>query len=484
MPTNLATNRRARRAHAGAGLTAIYCRISRDRTGAGLGVERQEAACRALATGLGVTETDVLVYTDNDVSAYSGKPRPGYRAMLAAVETGDVARVIAWHTDRLHRSNAELESFINLIESHRVAVSTVTAGLLDLGTPSGRLNARLVGAVAVYESEHKGERILSKQAANAQAGKWHGGRRRFGYADGNRTPEPTEAEAIRQAAAAVLGGLSLHAVAKAWNDHGVLTATGKPWRSQNVGKLLTGAHLAGWRVYQGAIATDEDGAPVRGDWAPILTDETHRSLVLLLNDPARRVSVSTARKYALTGIARCAVCRGVVRGRMAGKGERKAPAYMCESTAHVHRPVAQVEKVVSSAIGARLAASDAAGVLVGPDNDAMAQRAAQRAELTNKLNEIADALADGDIDRDQAKRGTARVRAKLAELDKAERADRKPVAALAELAGKGNARELFDALELDRRRAVIDALGTVVLHPTGRGGRVFDPATVTIEWHS
>jgi site-specific DNA recombinase len=45
----------------------IYCRISRDRVGAGLGVERQEEDCRDLANRLRWDVVDV--YTDNDLSA-------------------------------------------------------------------------------------------------------------------------------------------------------------------------------------------------------------------------------------------------------------------------------------------------------------------------------------------------------------------------------------------------------------------------------
>jgi site-specific DNA recombinase len=67
---------------------ALYCRISRDREGAGLGVERQEADCRALADRLGWEVAGICV--DNDVSAYSGAPRPQYRAMLDAVRAGEV----------------------------------------------------------------------------------------------------------------------------------------------------------------------------------------------------------------------------------------------------------------------------------------------------------------------------------------------------------------------------------------------------------
>lgn len=59
---------------------AIYARISSDKSGQSAGVERQEADCRALASRLGLTVSHVLV--DNDISAYSGKPRPQYKRLL------------------------------------------------------------------------------------------------------------------------------------------------------------------------------------------------------------------------------------------------------------------------------------------------------------------------------------------------------------------------------------------------------------------
>src|SRR6476620_10311593 len=98
---------------------AIYARISSDREGAGLGVQAQEQDCREQADNLGWRV--VAIYTDNDISAYSGKPRPGYRSMLAAIEQGQVDAVIAWHTDRLHRSVTELEEYASLCDANGVA---------------------------------------------------------------------------------------------------------------------------------------------------------------------------------------------------------------------------------------------------------------------------------------------------------------------------------------------------------------------------
>lgn len=83
------------------GRVGLYCRISDDREGAGLGVARQEADCHERAAQLGWTVAGL--YVDNDLSAFSGKNRPEYRRLLEDLRSGVINAVIAWHTDRLHR---------------------------------------------------------------------------------------------------------------------------------------------------------------------------------------------------------------------------------------------------------------------------------------------------------------------------------------------------------------------------------------------
>ena len=157
----------------------IYAESCQDREGAGLGVGTQEADCRELAESLGATV--VAVHTDNDVSAYSGKPRPGYRAVLAMIDRGEVDVVLVWHTDRLHRSPIELEDYINRCEPHGVRTHTVKGGVLDLASASGLMVARMHGTIARYEVDHARERMSRAKLRSAQAGTWKGGRRPFGY---------------------------------------------------------------------------------------------------------------------------------------------------------------------------------------------------------------------------------------------------------------------------------------------------------------
>src|SRR4051794_33759420 len=108
------TNRRA---------AAIYCRISQDRGGEGLGVQRQEADCRAYCERRGWAIAEVLV--ENDTSAYGHKRRPLYEHLCTRIADGTYDALVVWHPDRLHRSPAELESFIDLVEATHVDVASV-----------------------------------------------------------------------------------------------------------------------------------------------------------------------------------------------------------------------------------------------------------------------------------------------------------------------------------------------------------------------
>ena len=90
--------------------TALYARISEDRAGEMLGIKRQLEDCEKYANLKGWPVADR--YFDDDISAYSGKPRPAYRRMLDDIASGQIDAVVVWHQDRLHRNPKELEEFL------------------------------------------------------------------------------------------------------------------------------------------------------------------------------------------------------------------------------------------------------------------------------------------------------------------------------------------------------------------------------------
>src|SRR5207244_3099370 len=123
----------------------VYARISSDREGDGLGVARQIEDCERLAERKGWPVA--ARYVDDDVSAWSGKRRPEYARMLADLETGTIDGLLVYDQDRLHRQPSELESFIDLCKRRGLTYVTSVSGDIDLTTPDGQFQARILGAV-------------------------------------------------------------------------------------------------------------------------------------------------------------------------------------------------------------------------------------------------------------------------------------------------------------------------------------------------
>lgn len=301
---------------------AISARISDDRTGAGLGVQRQEQDCRALAEARGWTV--VAVHVDNDLSAYSGKRRPGYEALLAQIEAGEIDVVIAWHTDRLHRSLVELERYISLCEPRSVSTVTVRAGELDFATPSGRMVARMLGSAARYESEHKSDRQRRKALEQAQAGRPGGGLRAFGYEQDRMTVRPDEAATVVECAGRVLAGESLRGIALDLNARKVGTVTGVLWSPTVLRAMLGRSRYAGLREHQGITYP--------GTWPALLPVDTHLALRGLFADP-RRDNGGRARTRLLTGLIHCGDCTQPMTSHYGGRQrpETSRQSYTCKT---------------------------------------------------------------------------------------------------------------------------------------------------------
>jgi DNA invertase Pin-like site-specific DNA recombinase len=276
---------------------AIYCRISLDKAGEGLGVKRQEDLCRRLAADRRWPVAEV--YVDNDRSAYGRKPRPAYQRMLADIEAGLRDAVVCVDLDRLTRRPAELESFMELADRHQVALANVS-GDTDLSTSDGRFRARIMGAVARQESEKKGERVSREAAQAARDGKPRGSHRPFGWNDDKVTARPDEAELIRHAVDLVLDGVTIVSIARAWNDKGIPTAQGAPngWSAPTVAGILRNPRLAGLRTYKGEIVAE-------GAWEAILDRATFDRLQAKIR---RGTKPGRSPSRLLTSIARCGKC--------------------------------------------------------------------------------------------------------------------------------------------------------------------------------
>ena len=256
-----------------------------DRQGAGLGVQRQVEDCEQLAID---RDMEVVgTYSDNDISAYSGKLRPSYRQLLNHVTQGLVDVVITWHADRLHRSPRELEEWIEACEKRGVVTLTVRAGELDLATAAGRMVARMLGAAARHESEQKSERVRRARQQAAGQGRPHG-KLGYGYRD-DRSIDPDQADVVREIAARILANETLYAIASDLNARGVSSPGGAQWRTGNMRVMIMRGALCGWREWEpGRGGHGRGNLVAKGQWAPILDREATERLRAILCSPERR----------------------------------------------------------------------------------------------------------------------------------------------------------------------------------------------------
>lgn len=449
-----------------------YVRISDDGAGAGLGVKRQKKDLHALAEKL--NKRLVRIYEDNDVSAFTGKKRADYEQMIAGIRAGERGHqcVLAWHTDRIHRTTRELDDYIDASEIHNTVTHTYQAGLIDLSTPGGQAMARTMATFAQYESAIKRERLKAWSRQHAERGKNPGGIRPYGWSAADRTKlDPDEHRIIQEIAGRLLAGESLRAIVASLNSRMVPTGTWHPplawkeWSSTVVRSMMLRPRLAGWRVHNGEIVT-------RGEWEPALDETTWQRVRTLLTEPGRQTGGRGARVNLLTGLAVCGHCDQPVTIQYGGpnRPEKSRNAYGC-SGCGVWRAQPAVDGYVK---GAAVRALKKMSTPTDPGDDpvVVAKIARLRARITAVMEEFAD---DDDISPEEQRTIVRRLKDRL----EVEQRKLKPSKAHV-LQGKTGDNADWDSWTLDVRRAVVDALFEVRIYKAGPGRRVFRPETVQL----
>jgi DNA invertase Pin-like site-specific DNA recombinase len=447
----------------------VYLRQSLDRAGTGAAVDRQREDCLKLCAERGWEVARTFI--DNDVSASSRKPRPEYVKMLGALQAGEAEVLVAWHVDRLTRKITDLEHLIELSQATGLRIATVT-GDLDLSTDSGRLVGRILASVARGEVERKGARQKRAQQQAAQQGRPAGGRRAFGYASDGMTVVDTEAQHVRKAYVELLTGSSLNSIARRWNELGLTTTMGGPWRGDNVRAMLQNPRYAGIRTYRG----QEVGPAV---WPSLVDEDTFRATEALLSMPERRTTTNTARKYLLPGLALCGVCGATMTTGHTQHGKR---IYRCRAAAHISRKAEPVDELVQAVTVARLSRPDALDLLAEDTTTPAAQAAQARAQaIRERLDDLAQGLEEGILTLAAVRRSSERLQAELAKVE-AELHNAVHVDVLKPLVTARDVEKAWAAYDLAQRRQVIDALMTVTILKPEQARQDFDPETVRIEW--
>lgn len=146
---------------------AIYVRVSS---------KRQDLASQLpdLERWAAAQESEVRYYRDK----FTGKTldRPGWIKLQAAIDRGEVSKVVCWRLDRLGRTAKGLTALFADLTDRRIPLVSLKDGI-DLSTASGRMLANVLASVAQFETELRAERVRAGQAAARASGKSIGGRK-------------------------------------------------------------------------------------------------------------------------------------------------------------------------------------------------------------------------------------------------------------------------------------------------------------------
>lgn len=326
-------------------IVGVYSRISDDKYDLAEGVEHQRRDGERRAWALGAV--GVIHFVENDKSAWKKKRirvkderdnsylvyrvwRPVWQLrFLPALRSGEIFGAVVVDQDRMAREPRDLEDCIELAEHYGCPFESCD-GSIDLNTPTGRTAARIKVAVSSQASADMSRRAKAHHAARQEDGIPMGGVRPFGYAEDKVTLVAAEAEAIRDAAKALLAGGKFSTIVSQWTAGGIKTSKGNSWTVSGFKAMMRNPRLAGLRgkscyglrdngceYHYYEIVRKPDGSEVAGTWDAILDRETWDALqsIVAVNSSKKLNSDGwTKVKYLLSGILRCGRCGGRMNG--------------------------------------------------------------------------------------------------------------------------------------------------------------------------
>ncbi|MFG1997120.1 recombinase family protein [Actinoplanes sp. NPDC048988] len=468
--------------------TALYLRLSK-RSTVSVSIAAQHADGLAYIEHQGWTEP-VVVYADESSASDTSKVREDYEALLADAGAGRVVRIVCRDDDRLVRQPRELEDLIDVLQPEAVPVYFTAGSDLDLTTSRGRENARIRGAIARGEVEHKSGRQKATNRFKVANGIPLKGVRTFGYefstnAKGEQTfvQVPDEANAIRWAANHVMAGGTLASVAREWNNRGFVTPKTKtPYRFPTVKWTLTNPHIAGRLAYNPSTilvkkkSNDKDKPNYQarykneltmGNWEPIIPFEDWQDLVNVLTRTRNKAGNHV--RYLGPGIIECGICGDTLKTGVANAG-RNRPAdrrrtYKCLNR-HISLNAAPIDEYLTDLLVSLLTSedfADAIGPLKTIDREALDK---ERKNLDEELIQLTDSYNRRKIRLFQLESGTENIEKRIAEIEQmlAESVEETERAARLQPAS----REQFDDASIEQKRLFLrDLLPKVVVFPAG-----------------
>jgi DNA invertase Pin-like site-specific DNA recombinase len=405
---------------------AIYLRVSTSKQLDGYGLDVQDERCRAWVDYQlkNIPHTIVDVYCDGGVSGKLAH-REDLDRLTADIEADLIDVVVFAKLDRIGRTMRNIHRWVYDVTDHGVRVATAD-GRIDSQDDMFGIQLSLLAYMAEVEHALILERTMGGRVKKISGGGWASGTPPYGYMldeDGEPVVNPAELKQIELFAnLAIDRKLSRGEAAKAMNEAGHRTRTGKLWEGNN---LILRMRLAirGYVDFNFS-GMNEDGEEVttsyRLELPPLFENEARRKALEAVLEDMKGAPRTTYSNHLLSGhlMSQCGHSRyGVARS------EHNDVIYRCSNTATLDEghtckqiPGKETEGYVWGEVAKLLANPDEIMGLVDEWLGSVPDRAesyrARLQEIDSKLNKLQTtkrkkiallvAALDGDDDEDQA----------------------------------------------------------------------------------
>lgn len=230
----------------------IYIRVSTEeqvKEGYSISAQREKLKAYCVAQDW----KDYKFYVDEGISAKDMK-RPQLKKLLKHIEEGKITTVLVYRLDRLTRSVKDLYKFLETFDKYKCTFKSATE-IYDTGSAMGRLFITLVAAMAQWERENLGERVIMGQIEKARQGQY-GAKAPFGFnKDKNDVlyVNQEEKKIIMLMIEKVFSGKSIRQVGKYLDSIGIPPIRGYKWHIASILDILGNHALYGAIFWKGEI---------------------------------------------------------------------------------------------------------------------------------------------------------------------------------------------------------------------------------------
>src|SRR5262249_47949882 len=161
--------------------------------------------------------------------------------------------VMAVRMDRFSRRNGETDALLMLCARSNVRIVADGQEIDPNESPTAKAMAQIAGVLGELESAIKSDRVRVAKAEGARIGRYGGGPRPFGYEHDGVTIRETEAILVRELYDRVIGGEGLPAIARDWQDRGIVNGNGHSYHPGDLRQALKRPRYAGLRVHHDEI---------------------------------------------------------------------------------------------------------------------------------------------------------------------------------------------------------------------------------------